>query len=132
MTSSRNLPVKIPFWWWIIAWICIGLLGFVIFIAILRHYGVSFPMVAGQSTDPFFFATLAAVIIPVLLLCYIEKVFRSMAQKRSIGQIVKDIAKEMAVDSAKVAAGAVLDALIGGDQEMDDSTSSSHETRKKR
>ncbi|OQX13790.1 MAG: hypothetical protein BWK76_15645 [Desulfobulbaceae bacterium A2] len=90
-------------------------LGLALFFFMLRTSGVSFPLVAGQSTDPFFFAGVFAVIVTCLLQAIITQIFRGIVQKRTALDIAKEVGKDLAVASVTVVVGAALDAAAGGD-----------------
>ncbi|OQX19889.1 MAG: hypothetical protein BWK76_03075 [Desulfobulbaceae bacterium A2] len=112
--------VKIPLTWLLSSWLCMIGLGLLIFLGILKKTGATLPLVAGQSTDPFFFAGVAALVIPLLLLVYITKILQGIAQRRTALEIAKDVGKDLAVAVAATA----LDALSSGGGGTDNRSSS--------
>ncbi len=107
--------VKVPLVWLICSWACLILLGVCLFFFILKTYGVSFPIVAGQSTDPFFFAAVIGILFPLILQFFLIKILRGIVLKHSALEIAKEVGKDMAVSAVEVAAGTILDAVTGSD-----------------
>lgn len=88
------------------------LLGVFLFNLILRKSGVSFPIAAGQSTDPFFFAAVFGILIPILLQVFVDKILKGIVLKRSFMEITKEVGRDIAATS--------IETLIGGGSETDD------------
>jgi uncharacterized membrane protein YgcG len=119
--------VKVPVLWLACSWICMILLGLFLFVFILNRSGVSFPLVAGQSTDPYFFAALASILAPLILQIVIVKILRGIIMKHSSAEIAKEVGKDVAITIAEVAVITVVDAFVGGSGSNDSQSSSSGE-----
>jgi uncharacterized membrane protein YgcG len=104
-------------------------LGAAVFCIIFSKSGGRFPLAAGDSTDPYFFGFIFAVLLPAIVYLFIvDKILRGMAMKRSGGEIAKDIAEDVAKTAAVIAAEVALDAVVGG--QSPDSRSSAGSTTK--
>lgn len=103
--SGRSKKSKVPISWRIISVLLMLPLGAGIFYTIFRKSGGRLPLQAGDSTDPLFFSSVFAMLIPAILyLLVVEKVLRGIAAKRSGGEIAAEVAK----DIGRAAAEAVL------------------------
>lgn len=118
--SLRPKQVKIPFLWLACSWLVMLLFGIFLFLFILKKSAVPLFPVAGQSTDPYFFAFLAAVLAPLILQLIILSILRGIAMKHTATQI----AKEVGIAVAEVAAITVVDALVSGGGPTSGKTSS--------
>ena len=96
-TRRQNKQVKVPLLWLACSWMCMILFGFFLFVFILKRSGVSFPLVAGQSTDPYFFAALASILAPLILQIIIIKILKGIVLQHSTVEIAKDVGKDIAV-----------------------------------
>lgn len=117
--------VKLPLLWVAGAWLWMIILGIALFKFLLYKQGVSFPIAAGQSTDPYFFAGMAAVVVPFFLIVYVFKVMRGIIEKRSALEIAKDVGKDIAVAAAET----VIDAFSSGGGSKSGSTASGSDLR---
>lgn len=116
--KKKNIPI--PLLWLVCSWLCAFLFGVGLFFFILKKSGVSFPIAAGQSTDPFFFAFLTGVLAPVLLQVFVIMIMRGIVHKRSAAEI----AKEVVVTGAGMVASTLLDALSSSNGSKDNRSSS--------
>jgi uncharacterized membrane protein YgcG len=121
--------IKVPVSWRISSVLSMVPLGLAIFYFIFRKSGGKFPLAAGDSTDPYFFGFLFAVLLPAIIYIFIvDKILKGIVMR----QAGKDIAKNIAVDVARtatvMAAEVVLDAAVGG--ASSDSRSSSGSSTK--
>jgi hypothetical protein len=82
--------VKVPRVWLVCSWACMILLGVYLFFFVLKKYGVSFPIDAGQNTDPFFFAAVLGILLPLILQVILIKVLQGIVLKRSALEIAKE------------------------------------------
>ena len=105
------------------------LFGFFLFVFILKRSGVAFPLVAGQSTDPYFFAALASILAPLILQIIIIQILRGIVLQHSTVEIAKDVGKDIAVTIAEVAAITMVDALAGGNGSTNSQSSSNGERK---
>lgn len=108
--NRKKAKAHLPFLWVAGAWLSMIILGVALFKFLLHKQGVSFPIAAGQSTDPYFFSGLAAVLVPFFLINYVFMVMRGIIQKRSAGEIAKGVGKDIAIAAAET----VLDAFSSG------------------
>lgn len=95
------------------------LLGFSLFVFMLRKQGVSFSIVAGQNTDPYFFAGVFSILIPLFTGFFLEMIMVGIRAKKSALEITKDVGKDVAAATAV----ALLDVIIGGGGSADNRTS---------
>lgn len=123
-SKKQNRHNKLPLWWVVCSWLGMLMLGAGLFKLMLMKQGVSFPIAAGQSTDPYFFAFLVAVIAPLLLILLLFQVLKGIIQKRSALEIAKEVGKDIAVTVVQVAAESVLDSLSSGSSSNKASSSS--------
>jgi uncharacterized membrane protein YgcG len=121
--GRTQTKVKVPLLWSACSWFFMVLLGLCLYYLILRKAGVSFPIAEGQSTDPYFFGALFAILLPIILGIYVARVLRGIVRKQSAKQIATEVAKDIALTGAAVIAETALDAVIGGG--ADDNRSSS-------
>lgn len=107
--------VKVPIFWRILSLLAMLPLGMLIFYVIFSKSGGKFPLAAGDSTDPYFFGSVFAVLIPLLIYLFIvDKVLKGMVMKRSGKEIAKDVAADVAKAAAVLAAEVVVDVALGG------------------
>lgn len=128
--NSNRKTVRVPLLWSICSAVALMPLCPFIFFFILRKSGASFPIAAGQSTDPFFFGGVFAIVIPLIIyVFFIDKVLRGIVMKRSSADIAKDVATDIAKTAAVMAAEVVLDAALGGSSAGSHSSSGSGGTK---
>src|SRR5574340_906636 len=100
--------VKVPFFWRVLSLLGMLPLGMLIFYIIFSKSGGKYPLAAGDSTDPYFFGSVFAVLIPVLVyLLIVDKVLKGIVTKRSGKEIAKDVALDVAKAAAVMAAEVV-------------------------
>jgi len=128
--SRAQKKIKVPVSWRIISILSMLPVGMLIFIIIFRKSGGKFPLAAGDSTDPYFFGFVFAVLIPLLVYIFIvDKILRGVVMKRSGEAIAKDVATDIAKSAAVIAAEVVLDAVVGGSASAGSSSSSGSSTK---
>lgn len=114
---QKKKRIKVPVLWRICLWFCMILLVFTLFMFMLRKQGVSFPIAAGQSTDPYFFAGALSILIPLFLGFCLEVIMAGICAKKSASEITKDV--------TVMTAAAVLDGMVSGGDSTDNRTSDS-------
>jgi len=105
--------IKVPFVWLICSWFCMTIVGLFLFFFLLKRYGVSFPIAAGQNTDPYFFAGIVGILTPLIIQVFILKVFKGILLKHSALEIAREVGKDVAVTTGEIMASTVLDVLTG-------------------
>jgi len=110
-TGRLKTGARVPASWRIISLLSMLPLGWFIFITIFHRSGGKFPLAAGDSTDPYFFGSVFAVLIPAIVYIFvIDKVLRGIVSRRSGKAVALDIAEDL----GKEVAIAVVDAALGG------------------
>ncbi|MBA4373401.1 MAG: hypothetical protein C0402_11150 [Thermodesulfovibrio sp.] len=119
--GRAQAKVKVPVSWRIISILAMLPLGVGIFLLIFTKSDGKFPLGAGDSTDPYFFGFIFAVLIPVIVYAFIvDKVLKGIVTKRSGKAVALDIAEEL----GKEVAIAAVDAVLGGGSSSDNRSSS--------
>ncbi len=118
--------VRLPFSWRIISILAMLPLACGIFMLIFRKSDGRFPLQAGDSTDPIFFASIFGILLPLLIYIFVvDKILKGIASKRSGGEIATEVAK----DIGKAAAEMAVDAILGGGSSDNRSSSSGSGTK---
>lgn len=124
---GRSLEkVKVPVSWRILSLLSMLPLGALIFYIIFSKSGGKYPLAAGDSTDPYFFGFVFAVLTPVIVYLFIiDKVLKGIVMKRPGKAVALDIAGELGKEVAITA----VDAVLGGSSSGDRSSSSGGGTK---
>lgn len=105
--KNRRLheSIRVPVSWRILSLLSMLPLGMAVFYGIFRKSGGRFPLRAGDSTDPYFFGFIFAVLLPATVYIFIvDKILKGIVMKRSGKTIAKDIAEDVAKTAAVMAA----------------------------
>lgn len=124
--SRAQVKVKVPISWRILSLLSMLPLGMLIFYIIFSKSGGKFPLAAGDSTDPYFFGFVFAVLMPVIVYIFIiDKILKGIVTKRSGTEIALDVAEDL----GKEVAIAAVDAVLGGSSSDNRSSSSGSGTK---
>ncbi len=103
-----------PLLWQVGSWSFAVILGLFLFMYLFRKYVTSLPVADGKTTDPYFLAAVPSIVVPLILQFCVLKILRGIVMKRSALDIAEDVGRDIAITTAEVAAGIVVDAIIGG------------------
>ncbi|MGC2061873.1 MAG: hypothetical protein WA610_02775 [Thermodesulfovibrionales bacterium] len=124
--SCSKAKVNVPVSWRILSIFSMLPFGMILFYVIFSKSGGKFPLAAGDSTDPYFFGFLFAVLIPAIVYIFIvDKILKGIVMRRPGKDIAKDVAVDVAKTAAVMAAEIVVDAALGGSSAGSSSSSSS-------
>lgn len=123
--SRLQQRAGVPLLWRISSTLLMVPLAALTFFLLFRLSGGQFPLQAGGSTDPYFFSSIFAVLIPVLVWLAVDKIMRGIIARRSATEIAADLGKDLAQAAAVAAAEVVIDAALGGSSNRNSSSSSS-------
>jgi len=128
-TRRSQERIKVPVSWRILSLLSMVPPGMAIFYVIFRKSGGKFPLAAGDSTDPYFFGFIFAVLLPAIIYIFIvDKILKGIVMRRAGKDIARDIAVDVSRTAAVVAAEVVLDAALGGGSSLDSRSSSGSST----
>ncbi|MBI5848012.1 MAG: hypothetical protein HZB31_08705 [Nitrospirae bacterium] len=118
--------VRLPLSWRVSSILAMLPLGYEIFMLIFRKSGGKFPLAAGDSTDPIFFASVFSIVLPCFFYLFVvDKILRGIVARRAGSEIAIDVAKDLGKAAAEMAAEVVL----GGGSSDDRSSSSGGSTK---
>ncbi len=124
--SRTRMKVTVPLLWRILSMLAMLPLGILTFYVIFTKSGGKYPLAAGDSTDPYFFGFVFAVLVPAIVYLFIiDKVLKGIVMKRS----GKAVALDIAADLGKEVAIAAVDAVLGGSSSDNRSSSSGSGTK---
>ena len=125
--QKKRTPVRLPLLWRFASWLCVLILAPVFFVAFVKMQKVPLFPVAGQSTDPYFFASMLTLVVSLLLLALIMYILTGIYRKQTAAEIAKELGRDILHDGAEAAAVTLLDALVGGGGDSQSSQSSSRD-----